>query len=59
MHYTVLHADHSKERKRILLRASDIVQARKHRDASFELFFVEPAAAEDKGAPGLGGYVAE
>jgi hypothetical protein len=57
MHYTVHHADHTKERKRIPLRTSDIVQARKRRDASFELFFVEPAAAEDKGVPRQGGHL--
>lgn len=50
MHYTVHHADHTKERKRIPLRTSNIVQARERRDASFELFFVEPAPAEDEGA---------
>jgi hypothetical protein len=54
MHYTVHHADHTKERKRIPLRTSNIVQARKRRDASFELFFVEPAPAEDTGAPRQG-----
>lgn len=57
MHYTVHHADHTKERKRIPLRTSDIVQARKRRDASFELFFVEPAVAEDKGGPRQGGHL--
>lgn len=51
MHYTVHHADHTKERSRIPLRTADVAQARKRRDASFESFFGAGARRGHRGAP--------
>jgi hypothetical protein len=52
MHYTVHHADHTKGRRRIPLGTSDIVQARKRRDAFLEGRFAGPSPAENKDCPG-------